>query len=534
MNLNILDYMWHGFHFPNQLPGRWTFLFSLMIVILCVDGLLHIDGISLKRTILSALLGMSIVFLTIHATEQSSLSVQYWCILAVENALIVTMVYLNHKNISVGKGIAFLLIAFVCVQIMDSGYNFIKVASLEQGGFHVSSATDYTTGIKKMNDAGAEWKPEENDFYRVEACGGMTFNPSMFGDFKGISYYSSTMQGSVYRLLEYLGNRVYAQNVSSVYSTSSIVQNALLGVKYVIDFNKNTSMPKELVLCEEEEKYNVWENTNCLPIGYMVSENSIALKLNTDVRGFDNQNCLLEALYGEDITVFKKLSTSMFSYTNVELSENQNWNNNYYVTQDLDQKVTFSYQYICPDNGAVYLDNNFRTGTLHIISTQKDLRLRCENSKQLYLGDFQSGDQISIEFEVQGYSVGCAGLDLFIMDADAWNKVYSKLASQVFELESFDGTSMSGMVKAEADGVLMFTIPQDGGWFVDCNGSSVDTYRIGDVLLAIPVKEGDNYVELEYHVPGYKLGMTISILAVAILIFLALRNVKGPLQEDIK
>ena len=32
LNCNILDYVWHGFHYPNQLPGRWSFCLIFLIV----------------------------------------------------------------------------------------------------------------------------------------------------------------------------------------------------------------------------------------------------------------------------------------------------------------------------------------------------------------------------------------------------------------------------------------------------------------------------------------------------------------------
>lgn len=32
LNCNIFDYVWHGFHYPNQLPGRWSFCLIFLIV----------------------------------------------------------------------------------------------------------------------------------------------------------------------------------------------------------------------------------------------------------------------------------------------------------------------------------------------------------------------------------------------------------------------------------------------------------------------------------------------------------------------
>ncbi len=37
-DLNILDYFWHGLHFPNQLPGRWSFIFAFWGLSAALDG----------------------------------------------------------------------------------------------------------------------------------------------------------------------------------------------------------------------------------------------------------------------------------------------------------------------------------------------------------------------------------------------------------------------------------------------------------------------------------------------------------------
>ena len=76
-----------------------------------------------------------------------------------------------------------------------------------------------------------KYESGKNDFYRTEMTLNQTFDPAMLYHFKGITYYSSTMNGDIYLMMERLGNRVYAQNVSTVYQPTPI-QDMMFGVRY--------------------------------------------------------------------------------------------------------------------------------------------------------------------------------------------------------------------------------------------------------------------------------------------------------------
>ena len=41
---NYLDFIWHGLHFPNSLPGRQAFLYSLLLLLICYETVLHLRG----------------------------------------------------------------------------------------------------------------------------------------------------------------------------------------------------------------------------------------------------------------------------------------------------------------------------------------------------------------------------------------------------------------------------------------------------------------------------------------------------------
>lgn len=62
MSLNLGDFVWHGFHYPNQLPGRQSFLFIFLALSFAASVLCVADMKKSLLTILSALLLFEVCF----------------------------------------------------------------------------------------------------------------------------------------------------------------------------------------------------------------------------------------------------------------------------------------------------------------------------------------------------------------------------------------------------------------------------------------------------------------------------------------
>ncbi|MBP5225719.1 MAG: YfhO family protein, partial [Lachnospiraceae bacterium] len=60
-NLNVLDYAWHGFHFPNQLPARQSFLFIFIMLVAAVPGTEIAEGFFKRKRFLQVLLSVLIM-----------------------------------------------------------------------------------------------------------------------------------------------------------------------------------------------------------------------------------------------------------------------------------------------------------------------------------------------------------------------------------------------------------------------------------------------------------------------------------------
>ena len=59
--LRQLDYMWHGFHFPNQIPYRFSFLFSFVLLYMAYRAWLEREHCKLWQKLLAGALGLGLL-----------------------------------------------------------------------------------------------------------------------------------------------------------------------------------------------------------------------------------------------------------------------------------------------------------------------------------------------------------------------------------------------------------------------------------------------------------------------------------------
>lgn len=67
MSLNLGEFVWHGFHYPNQLPGRQSFLFVFLILSFAAD---FIAGANIKKAALHTLCGILIFEICLNCVYQ--------------------------------------------------------------------------------------------------------------------------------------------------------------------------------------------------------------------------------------------------------------------------------------------------------------------------------------------------------------------------------------------------------------------------------------------------------------------------------
>ena len=558
LNYNPMDWLFNGFHFPNQLPGRWSFLFSLAIAIVVSEGIAKRKGIKLTSIIASLIIAL---FFTGYAkfgnlSQEKLDKLSYWnkliIVFAVLMAFSVIFGYFSQymdkqaeklekaaetegKKLSdeeeksaklyKAKAGGLRFCAFVTSILLSVAMteeicrNKVNVATADSGGIPVSNMDSFIRVSEALYKYGTKYDSGKNEFYRIEANEGWTFNTSMIGDFKGIGYYGSTLNHGVYDLLRDMGNRIYANNVSSVYNNSSLFQNSLFGIKYIIDrgryFESRSGKGYELI--DNNDDCLVWENKTPFPIAFAASKEILTATVTPDnVQAVYDQNDLLNKLCGSGTDVFEHIDPADFINDNADIdTSNGVWMYHDFSRIDDNLPVTITWVYIAQDDMPIYLEHNFGGGQLTVNGSNYDLgaeKFRC-------IGSYEPGTEIRIEYTANDIGRGSFGLDLYRFNMDKWNAVYDNVKANGLEVSSFKNTRIKGSLNASEAGLVMTSIPQDGGWTVYVDGKKTSDFKVLGTLIGFNVGAGSHDIEFRYHVPALKAGALITLLALAALIF---------------
>ena len=91
---------------------------------------------------------------------------------------------------------------------------------------------------------------------------------------------------------------------------------------------------------------------------------------------------------------------------------------------------------------------------------------------------------------------------------------------------SFASSEITGTVNAEQDRYLVFSIPYSKGWTVYDNGRKAELQKANLMYLGMPIKAGSHEIRLVYRTPGGTAGILVSLVGVALIIFLCRRSAR--------
>lgn len=90
----------------------------------------------------------------------------------------------------------------------------------------------------------------------------------------------------------------------------------------------------------------------------------------------------------------------------------------------------------------------------------------------------------------------------------------SELQKNGIRLTYFDTDKIKGSITAEEDGVLMTSLPYDGGWEIFIDGEKVKTVKAAGYLTCADITQGNHEIEMRYTVPGIKTGALLSLAGI--------------------
>lgn len=481
-NLNIPNFIWHGFHYPNSLPCRQSFIYIFFLLTMGYEAFHHLKTISNKQ--ITGALWIAIGFLLIAEQIFTTDGTYDFKIIYISGAfiLIYALIIYLHKNTN-WKIPVLLFLAFSCC-IVECTMN------MDATGLGTTSRSGYLLdydAVKTVTDTVAA---NDDSLYRMDKIyGARSKNDGAWHNYRTISTFSSTSNAGVSDLFGLLGFE-HSTNAYG-YDGSTLITNSLFSVKYLIS-NKILVEDSLTSYVTGNDGEFIYQNNYTLPIGYAVRNDlNEVWKPNSSYNGIENQNTLIESLTGV-ANVFT-LTYEYPSNTEVTFTPLKNGHMYLYLKNNQCESIGVSI------NDTVTNYTGLKNGN-HIID----------------IGYVTLADSINV------YSESTMQLNVYTLETSRFIQAYNALDSNALQVTSFSDTKIKGTIDMVSDSSIMFSIPYDEGWTVYIDGKKTDTYTIKDAFLAVNTSAGTHTVELRYIPKNLILGICITIFSILILIGIAL------------
>ena len=189
---NMLDFIWHGLHFPTSLPGRQSFLYAFLVLVIAYEALLYIRELKLWQVFAAG--GMSVVFLLFcnHFMDETTMEqTSIWA-----SGAFFACYFVIVLGILIGKKrIRQLMLATGCLAVVAElviNYNLTGLDTISRTDY-VENLADYRAVLSET----AEKSDEDSVFYRTEELERKTKNDAALSGYHSGTQFSSLMNLNV-------------------------------------------------------------------------------------------------------------------------------------------------------------------------------------------------------------------------------------------------------------------------------------------------------------------------------------------------
>ena len=513
-NINFINFFWHGFHFPNDLPYRQSFMYSFILLTMAFKTLKNIDEYS-KKQILGV--GIAVIGFVILTQELGSKNVDDFTVFI---TIIFTVLLTIVLGIIVSKraqafALSIMLICMVAAETISANTNHY-VANQSKESF----ATDYED-FKTLQQKNAE--DSNLMFYREELSDLRARMDPCWYDYNGASTFTSMAYEKVSNFQKDFG--LYGNKINSfTYNPQTPLYNAIFSLKYIYDKSDLIGESEYYTLKNENKTFKSYENNYVLNLAFPVSNEIVGwnasdynnpveaqeeyFKLATGIDG------LYERIYDYELIYGNILSIDRYNVINETFSLNK-------IDDNYDGAVTVDIT--AKDNSNIYIYVYSRNlDTVSVFSQALTTTMTVNDGYILDLGCHTPGELISVEMPLKD-ECNSASVDfvVFTVNHDKFVEGYNKLSDGQLQYSKFDETLITGSFVAENDEVLYTSIPYDESWNVYIDGKKVqkdDVFALSDALIGVNVTEGEHEITFVYEAKGLEECIIISTLFVIILL----------------
>ena len=548
--LRQLDYIWHGFHFTNMIPYRFSFLFSFVLLYMAYRAWILRHSFKTWQILVAMVLTLGILACSderenwVFLLYNLSFLVLYAAILiyskcgkklaedADQQEMKQHIAALKQRN----QLAAMLLLAVMAVEL---------ICNLVSFGVHFSgtSVSNYPRGTTYTASVIRYMKEREDDnlFYRAEATHSQTLNDGALNGYNGVSTFTSSANVKVTEFMQTLGYGAKNTYNRYCYEEASPVSNLFLNLKYMIE---RDGRDKASTYFKEINRFGdavLLQNNYHLPLGFMTRPELAELEFDVSNNGFQFQNQLICAATGVEEDVWRILSGEDLIIVGQDVTITEQ-NPTGYCKYKVDlSNGTIVYSYTVDTDGflCIYVNQPKRNGVAIWVNGQQRYTESISLPQMLAVGDVSVGDVVELKAtcKTAGESSNMT-ISAAVLNQARFEQAYAELCASTLELTEFTNTEVIGTVDCEWDGLLYTSIPQNGNWHVEVDGEEAEAVAVGEAMTSVMLTEGTHEVRFYYRNKAFALGWKISLACAATFALIAWSTTqntkKGKYQKNIK
>lgn len=525
-----LDYIWHGFHFTNMIPYRFSFLYSFVILFMAYEAWTRRRRIQIWQLILAAIGYAGVIACANSRTDVAFLSFNL-CFLAAYLLTIGTGLY-RRKLPEDGDTTAFAqeqarrqlwrkLSAWATLGVMGIEI----VLNVVNFGIHFpgTNTTNYPKGTKDTLAVVETMKQLESNtpFYRAEVTHTQTLNDGALIGYNGISTFTSSANVRVTRFMQALGYAAKNTYNRYCFEDGSPVANLFLNLKYMVERENLVKENPYFDVVSTSGTVHLLENNAWLPLGFLANDALAGLDFTTNANAFTLQNRLFQTATGLEGDVWLEAGEPTVTAESAVLSDTPH--NGYCSYSQCESGAAIVYTWKAAQSGVMCIDLDLSDRNSYTVS-RNGTQLYSESislPQMISVGYVQSGDLIEVRLTCKSGEDGSMTIQGGILDGALYDQGYSILAACPWNLTKNTNTCLSGTISCNRDGLLYTSVPQDGNWTVTVDGREVETQLVGDAMIAVPLTQGNHLVEFTYHSAAFSLGWKVTLACAALFTLLA-------------
>jgi len=525
-----LDYIWHGFHFTNMIPYRFSFLYSFVMLYMAYVAWTSRKHFRLWQVIVASMVSVGLVFGYEDLTD-----IVFWAyngvlILLYVSALIYHCTFrptptdpeeipqYRKERTARKRTCSYVITGILAMELVLNIVNFgitfpgTNVSNYPRGTSHTATVLAHMEELEK-----------DNPFYRTEVTHSQTLNDGALNGYHGITTFTSSANVKVTEFMKALGYG--AKNTYNRYSfeESSPVANLFLGLKYMVERDGKVEENPYFEDIFSDGNVHLLKNNAYLPLGFLVNSQLLNVDFGSDGNRFDFQNLLMRQAAGLEDDVWHHIKGNMLTINGDGPSITPQPNTGYCAySTDGEKAGSITYSYTANRNGFMCIDldlskrNNFSVW----LNNEELFSETYSLPQMLSVCEVAPGDVVKIQLTCKKNENGTIKIKAAILDESVFRQGYEVLSASVLNLKSFSNTQLDGTIDCLHDGVLYTSIPQNGNWYAEVDGSPAETVTIGDAMVGLLLSKGSHTIRFVYKNPAFNLGWKVSL--VCLLIFTAI------------